>query len=153
MLPQVSRSNHRVHSDISGAWSVGTYRRGTQPIRYVGTTNKHGTAPRNNRQGEANNTITSRGGGGGATATKSPPTTTETTTAQNGRLAILHWLRSQTPPCRWNRSVCSRAAGSGHLVVLQWLRSKNPPCPWDFEDCLRMAPEASATEMCIRTQA
>ena len=44
---------------------------------------------------------------------------------------MLQWLRSQDPPCPWEKNTCFAAAMGGHLTVLQWLRSQDPPCPWD----------------------
>ena len=56
-------------------------------------------------------------------------------TSAFGRLHMLKWLRSQDPPCPYNRSSCSNAAKFGHLHVLQWLRSQSPPCPWNERTC------------------
>jgi len=53
----------------------------------------------------------------------------------NSHLHILQWVRSQEPPCPWNKLTCV-AAASGHLDVLKWLRSQDPPCPWNTSDCL-----------------
>ena len=52
--------------------------------------------------------------------------------AERGHLNVLQWLRSQSPPCVWDEDACSGAAKGGHLNVLQWLRSQDPPCPWDI---------------------
>jgi len=42
-------------------------------------------------------------------------------------LDVLQWLRSQEPPCPWDKRTCYAAAMYGHLDVLQWLRTQDPP--------------------------
>ncbi len=56
--------------------------------------------------------------------------------AKNGHLDILEWVRSQYPPCPWDENTCSGASENGDLQVLQWLRSQDPPCPWDPKRCM-----------------
>lgn len=51
--------------------------------------------------------------------------------AKGGFLNHIKCLRSQDPPCPWNRSTCEAAAANGHLFVLAWCREQVPPCPWD----------------------
>ena len=48
---------------------------------------------------------------------------------------VLKWLRSQDPPCPWDKVTCSEAAKGGHLEVLKWLRDQDPPCPWSRSKC------------------
>jgi hypothetical protein len=37
---------------------------------------------------------------------------------------VLKWLRSQDPPCPWNRQECRLiAATAGHLHIVQWIDS------------------------------
>jgi hypothetical protein len=40
-------------------------------------------------------------------------------------------VQSENLPCLWNRLMCSWAARNGHSNILQWVRSQDPPCPWD----------------------
>ena len=49
--------------------------------------------------------------------------------AKGGHLDVLKWLRSQDPPCPWNKETCRYAALSGHLDVLKWLIDNG--CPYD----------------------
>ena len=55
--------------------------------------------------------------------------------AEGGHLNVLKWVRSQDPPCPWDRGACSEAAKGGRLDVLKWARSQDPPCPWSVETC------------------
>jgi hypothetical protein len=52
---------------------------------------------------------------------------------------VLQWLRSQEPPCPWDKEACTRAAQGGHLGMLQRLRVQEPPCPWDAGVVARIA--------------
>jgi uncharacterized protein YabN with tetrapyrrole methylase and pyrophosphatase domain len=59
----------------------------------------------------------------------------------------LQWLRSQNPPCPWDKFASSSAVERGHLHILQWLRSQNPPCPWDNKRCLQLAERGNHRDM------
>ena len=51
--------------------------------------------------------------------------------AIGGQLAVLQWLRDQSPPCPWDEQT-SRSAYQYHRYdVLLWLITQNPPCPCD----------------------
>jgi hypothetical protein len=44
--------------------------------------------------------------------------------ASDGHLHVLQWLRSQDPPCPWDREKCrSHAATSGHWHIVRWIES------------------------------
>ena len=51
--------------------------------------------------------------------------------ATAGNLAMLQYLRRQTPPVPWTSAVCEAAAHRGDMSMLQWARAQDPPCPWD----------------------
>ncbi len=42
----------------------------------------------------------------------------------------------QIPRIPWSSDTCTNTAKGGHLNVLEWLRSQNPPCLWDRYTCL-----------------
>ncbi len=48
---------------------------------------------------------------------------------ENDQLHVLQWLRSQVPPCPWDKSICLIAAKEENISILEWLLSQNPPCP------------------------
>jgi hypothetical protein len=58
-----------------------------------------------------------------------PPKYTCRGAAKNGHLEVLKWLRSQDPPCPWDKWTCTWAAKNGDLEVLKWLRSRRVEKP------------------------
>lgn len=40
---------------------------------------------------------------------------------------------------QWDERVCYLAAIYGYVEILKWLRSQNPPCPWNKKDCISAA--------------
>jgi hypothetical protein len=43
-----------------------------------------------------------------------------------GHLQVLQWLRSQDPPCPWDKEECRlKAAIAGHLDIVQWIDSQS----------------------------
>ena len=57
--------------------------------------------------------------------------------AQNGRLEVLQWLR--TNGCPWNAETCNAAARDGQLETLRWGRENG--CPWNAATRDRAAEE------------
>jgi hypothetical protein len=40
-------------------------------------------------------------------------------------LHVLQWLRSQDPPCPWDRAECRlNAATAGHWHIVRWIESQ-----------------------------
>ena len=53
------------------------------------------------------------------------------------RIESLQWIISLGAPVK---NLCRYvAAGGDHLSILQWLRSQDPPCPWNKGKCRRGA--------------
>ena len=44
------------------------------------------------------------------------------------RIELLEWAIRLGAPTRY---LCGYCCGGGHLSTLQWLRSQEPPCPWN----------------------
>merc|ERR1739848_96118 len=53
--------------------------------------------------------------------------------AQQGRIEILEWLRSEG--IVFDERTCKAASAGGKLETLKWLRNLDPPCPWYQRDC------------------
>lgn len=55
--------------------------------------------------------------------------------AEQGDLPILQWLRSQDPPCDWNRLAMQAAVHMGHLHVVEWIwEQQDPEVTYRFVD-------------------
>ena len=52
--------------------------------------------------------------------------------AIRGDLDLIKWLRSQDPPCEWNKKACTAAAWANHWDLLRHLVSMG--CPLDKEN-------------------
>lgn len=59
--------------------------------------------------------------------------------ARNNSFEMIEFLRSQFPPCPWNKSACLAACAKNNLEMLLLLRKEEKyikPCPWDESCCL-----------------
>jgi hypothetical protein len=59
---------------------------------------------------------------------------------EGGNLDLIMWLKERGCVYLTERS-CLVATEANNVELLQWLRSQNPPCPWNRSECLSLARE------------
>jgi hypothetical protein len=57
-----------------------------------------------------------------------------TLAVMHGQFETLKYLRSRTPPYKWDAETCAKAVRHKRFDILKWLRSEG--CPWNWTACL-----------------